>query len=278
MSSDVVRLYPAPSVELPLEGLYLAHDLQHLGTAMRPFVYSNFITSLDGRISQPDPTTGHRRVPPSIANAHDWRLYTELAAQADVVLTTARHLRAVAAGRHSNLLSLDSELIRWRRSRGLSERPVVAALSVALEIPARALREITAAPIVAITCDETSTEKAQALEAEGIEVVRAGAGPLLSGKAVVGTLAERGHRSIYSVAGPQVLHTLLQADVLDRLYLTIAQVLLGGEAFDTLTRGSILDPPRGFDLAELYLDRLAPTGLTQLLATFERATPALHAE
>jgi hypothetical protein len=48
----IVQLYPLPSQERPLKGTYLAHQLRQYSQASgKAFVYSNFITSLDGRIA-----------------------------------------------------------------------------------------------------------------------------------------------------------------------------------------------------------------------------------
>jgi len=270
MNDNVIRLYPPPAEEQLLEGLYLAQDLRLLGEKARPFVYTNFITSLDGRISEPD-LNSRRQVPAALANPHDWRLYMELAAQADVLLTTERHLRAVAAGRQGNLISLSREhpdLVAWRKKHGLPEQPTCAAISPSLAINAPALRECYSGPILVITGKTASAKDRSAFEAAGIEVICAGTSPRLSGTALIETLA--GYAHIYSIAGPQVLHTLLEADVLDRLYLTLTQVILGGEQYDTLTRGPAFNPPRGFKLHELYFDPHAPANAGQFFISFNR--------
>ena len=57
MKDDVIRLFPGPGQELPLQGLYLNHALRQKAESLgRPFVYANFVTSLDGRIAVPGPT------------------------------------------------------------------------------------------------------------------------------------------------------------------------------------------------------------------------------
>jgi len=74
---------------------------------------------------------------------------------------------------------------------------------------------------------------------------------------------------MYAIAGPSVFHTLLSARVVNRLYLTIAQQLLGGEDVDTLTRGTLLDPAQGMQLVSLYHDSHAPAGAGQLFGVFD---------
>ena len=48
---------------------------------------------LDGRIALPAAGRSSHQVPPAIANARDWRLFQELAAQADLLITSARYFR-----------------------------------------------------------------------------------------------------------------------------------------------------------------------------------------
>ena len=57
----VIQLYPHHAGHA-LEGLYLAHDLRRLA-ADRPFVYANFVASLDGRIAIADRAKGGLKVP-----------------------------------------------------------------------------------------------------------------------------------------------------------------------------------------------------------------------
>ena len=52
----IQQLYPIQNTDSALKGLYLSHDLRSLATAEKPFVYSNYVTSLDGRIAVPHPS------------------------------------------------------------------------------------------------------------------------------------------------------------------------------------------------------------------------------
>jgi len=272
MNDRVIRLYPPPAEEQSLEGLYLAQDLRLPAEEHRPFVYTNFVTSLDGHISEPSRTQG-RQVPKAIANSRDWRLYMELVAQADVLITTERQLRAMAAGRGQNFSLTNAEhadLIAWRREHKLPERPACAAISRALEIPIDTVLASYTGPILMLTSEGASRKQVSALEAVGIKVLFAGTQPRLTGTAIIKALTQQGYATIYSVAGPQVSHALLEADVLDRLYLTLTQVILGGEQYDTLTRGPAFNPPRGFKLHELYFDPHAQAKASQFFISFNR--------
>ena len=271
-SGTVLQILPRRRAGLALRGLYLAHALRAQGDPAQPFVYTNFIASLDGRISEVGPA-GRRRVPPATANARDWRLYLELLAQADVVLTTARHLRAVAAGRQPppGLREAAAEgLIEWRVAHGLTPEPAIAAVSEQLQIPVRDVLSRCNGPLHLLTHRGVADTRAQALEADGADVLRVGASPMLSAAEVLAGLTARGYRNVYSIAGPRVLHTLLAGGALDRLYLTIAQLILGGGG-DTLMPDDVLDTPAGFTLQAMYLDPHAPPGVGQMLMTLHNA-------
>ena len=100
-SSDgpILRLFPQPVQELPIEGAYLAHDLRaHARMSGVPYVYSNFVASVDGRIAVPRQDGGRLTVPKMIVNERDWRLFQELAAQADLIISSGRYLREWAEG------------------------------------------------------------------------------------------------------------------------------------------------------------------------------------
>lgn len=272
-TARVSRLFPRGE-DRPLGGLYLAHGLQERGTRGRPFVYTNFISSLDGRISWKNPQ-GFREVPPALSNPHDLRLFHELIAQADVVVTTSRHLFAVAAGRGGGMLTFGDaagELTEWRRARGLPPHPRIAAVSASLRLPERDRLPPELGEILVLYRGERDESERPATE--GYRLRACGAGPEIDGGALVDALDED-CRTVCSVAGPLVHSALLRAGRLDRLYLTIAQVLLAGDEFDTLTRGPHLDPASSFELAELWMDTAEPRGAGQLLAVFDRGKSEL---
>ena len=68
------------------------------------------------------------------------------------------------------------------------------------------------------------------------------------------------------------MHTLLEARVLRRLYLTTVLRVLGGKHYATMARGEQLDAPYDFELAALYLGEMGPDGVQQLLQVFDHRT------
>jgi riboflavin biosynthesis pyrimidine reductase len=238
------------------------------------FVYANFVASLDGRIATAAEPGGRLGVPAAIANPRDWRLYLELAAQADVLLVSGRYVRELAAGTAQAGFALGedapADLLAFRTRLGLSPRPAIAVLSASLDLPieplAAARRE---RPVLILTGGGADGARRRALEANGCEVVVAGQSRVQAAQ-LLPELAARGLRFVYAIAGPEVLRTLVVASRLDRLYLTTVFRLLGGDRFATLLTGERLPAPAAFRLREAYLDQDGAAAPAQLIQVFER--------
>ena len=274
MGLSISRLFPAQQRELALEGLYLEHELYSKGNPGKPFVYSNFITSLDGRIAIADEAHSTHVVPAASANSRDWRLYQELAGQADLLVTSGRYFRQSLLGEAQDELPLGSsqafdDIREWRAARGLAPQPDIAIMSSSLNIPLAALEPYRTRRIYVVTGEEAEPGRVADLQHNGITVICAGSGIKVNGRRMIDELAQHDYRSIYAIAGPAVFHTLLESHVVDRLYLTITQQILGGNSYDTLSRGSMLQPAEGMQLIELCHDPHAPDGAGQLFGVFE---------
>lgn len=273
---ELIQLYPLPSRTLPLTGAYLAHDLRQMSAASGgAYVYANFVTSLDGRIAAVDPYSGRMGVPKEIANERDWRLFQELAVQSDIVISSGRYLRDYASGKAQDILRVYDDprfvdLRDWRQTRGLSAQPALAVVSASLGFPIPAPLLAGGRQVIVFTTEQADRQRRRALEAQGVPVVMAGIDSVV-GDRLVRSMLDLGYRTIYSGAGPQVLHLLLTASVVDRLYLTLAQRLLGGEYFASLVEGARLTPAAGMRLYGMYFDPAGLDGLGQLFLTYDRA-------
>ena len=274
LQAGITRLYPLPTIDLPLAGLYLGQALRPRSGRGKPFVYSNFITSLDGRIAIAQEGRSTHQVPATIATPRDWRFYQELAGQADVLITSGRYFRQSEAREAPDQLPVSDhpdygDIREWRSRQGLAAQPDIAILSRSLAIPPESLGPYQDRRIIVFTGQRADADRMARLRDHGVDVVAAGQNSTVDGAELVARLAERGYTNLYAIAGPDVLHTLLRAKVLDRLYLTTTHQLLAGNDFDTLTRGASLDPVQGMRFIGLYLDRLAPAGASQWFCVFE---------
>jgi len=255
---SVLRLYPAPQEERSLEGLYLSLNLHRKAADGDVLIYSNYIASVDGRISLRDANSGQFIVPKAIANKRDWRLYQELAAQSDVMITSARYFRQLAKGQAQDLLPVGqgkdyADLLDWRREEEFTTQPAVAIVSNSLDIPVAALDMVHGRDIYVFTTEQADPAWETALKHHGAHVIHAGRSEGVDGGELKRQLAILGFRSAYMIAGPHVHGTLIRAGVLDRLFLTTHHTLLGGEEFHAILQGELARPVR-LELESLYLD------------------------
>lgn len=271
----LTRLFPLPAKEIPLQGAYLAHDLrQYAEKSGQPFIYANFVASIDGRIAVPRPSGDGLRVPEAIANERDWRLFQELAAQADIVISTGRYLREWAEGLAQEILQIDdprfADLRAWRERRGLPPLPDIAIISDSLRFPIPEVLTAGGRRAVVFTTADPEPGRVKEIETQAGQVFVAGKDSV-DGAIMVGQLKELGYQTVYSAAGPQVLHLLLAGGVLDRLYLTQAHRLLGGQPYATIVEGPVFDPPPDVTIHTVYLDPHGLDGVGQLFFSFDCA-------
>ena len=272
---NIWQLYPTPAREIALSGLYLNHDLRGQHEALgRPFVYTNYVTSIDGRIAIPRPTGQGMMVPQATSNDRDWRLFQELAVQADCIISSGRYLRDYVEGKAQEILRVYDEprfadLGRWRAARGLSRYPDLAVVSGSLDFPIPSFLTQEGRQVVVITHGAANRERVARLEDTGARVVVAGESEV-RGRTAIAALGELGYRTIYMATGPRVHHLLLADNALDRLYTTVAHRLLGGQPFSSLVEGDVLQPAIGLRLHQLYFDPHALDGLGQQFVCYAR--------
>lgn len=275
MNEPIMRLYPPPQHTRSLLGTYLADDLRQSAAADRQtYVYANFVTSLDGRIAVAD-ARGGLIVPSETANARDWRLFQELAVQADLIISSGRYLRDYAAGKAQEILRVYddpqfADLRDWRRAHDLTAQPALAIISNSLDFPIPPALTAGDRQVVVCTTDRADAARIREIEAHGVPVVVADSDQV-TGDWLVRAMADLGYHVIYSAAGPRVLHLLLVASVVDRLYLTLTPRLLAGAPFASILEGSRLDPAAGLRLHSAYLDPHGVAGLGQLFLAYDRA-------
>lgn len=234
----VIPLFPEPGPSQDLKGLYLETDLKESISRGKPYVFTNFVASLDGRIAVR--SGGNWKIPPQIKTAEDQCLYQELSAQADVILITARHARAIIKNDELQPFPYTGNtdqhyLSQWRLQHGRSAVPAIAVVCRNLNFSGVALCKKLGCPIYCITGSDATEDSIRRMQDEGVTVVVASETALVPGVNVVAALTDWGFELIYSVAGPVLMHALLQDKLLNRLYLTQVEVLVGGEDFVTFS-------------------------------------------
>lgn len=282
MAKTLYRLYPPPFETVSLKGLYLRLGLHRRGSTDKPFVYANFLTSLDGRIALED-GEGEPYLPKSLTTPDDFRLFLELECQSDCLITHGGYLRALADHRLGNILwigahDLGADLVDWRIRQGLPPQPDVVVASASLDFPMpESLRECGQRCLIA-TGEGADPVRVSDWRSRGYEVIFAGQGRLVEGDALTRCLGELGYRTLYLIAGPHMLDTMVRESRLSLLFQTITHQLMGGESFRTLVPGPELGLFGHLKLASLYYDPVAPHGAGQWFAQFECSAHESFAE
>ena len=270
MQENLLRLYPQSDENTVITGLYLAHQIHKLGTTEAPFVYANFLSSLDGRIALEDSDQGSSYIPKHLTTASDFRLFMELHAQADCLITHGGYMRALSEGRLGNILQIrDKDLVEWRRHNGLQPQPAVVIASASLNFPFHDSLHEHQQTVYIATGKDADPYRIRYWQDQGHSILVTGEDQMVHGAALVGELTRLGYKSIYIIAGPQMLDTVIREKQLSRLYLTITHQLIGGKDFRTLLTGSMLGSEGNLMLEALYYEPNSPSGSGQFFIQFD---------
>jgi riboflavin biosynthesis pyrimidine reductase len=242
--------------ETGLPTLDLPAGLARLHGGAIPFadasVYANFVATVDGVVAIPSVPRSNELVAGD--NDPDRCLMGLLRALADVVLVGAGVLRESpkSTWRAEQIYPPASDAYaELRASLGLPPAPEIAVLCgwghVDPEHP------VLRGRAVVLTSDRGASRLEDRLP-ETTEVVSLGRPLRFTGETIIDALRARGHRRILSEAGPHTFGTLLNADVVDELFLTTSPLLVGDAGPDSrlhLVESADLLPPVGGKLTSL---------------------------
>lgn len=247
------RLYPEPVAATSVEHQVAELDFVAMAGEERPYVVTNFALTLDGRA-----TLGGRSGP--IGSEIDTAMLVGLRTRADALLIGAGTMRAE---RYGSVVGDRAKQARRQRD-GLAPTPLVVLLSGRLELPWDA--PLFAEPDARVLI-WTSAEDDPPPTAASITVERhAGAVDLQA--ALRRLRSEHGVRALLCEGGPQVHAELIEAGLVDELFITRAP-RLGGGAGPTLVTG-LPEAERRLELAWLLLEE--ETG--ELFARYRLPRPA----
>ncbi|MBC6414438.1 MAG: dihydrofolate reductase family protein [Chromatiales bacterium] len=232
---NTIQLYPEHKEYPQLRGIYLEDPL--LSDNGAAIVYSNFLTSLDGRIAISK--NNRLTLPPQLTCDTDLRLFLELQAHADCLLIHGGYLRSLASGRLGDILRVGqpkkyADLADWRRQRGLSVQPLVVICSNTLDfvIPdGLDLQDVWIA-----TSRSGDAERIGMWKKRGYKVVFAGERRVEGGK-LTAQLIKHGYRRLYLCAGPELFESCLNDGCLSLHYMTISMQFIGQPEFLTMLCG-----------------------------------------
>jgi riboflavin biosynthesis pyrimidine reductase len=206
-----------------------------------PRVFANFVSTLDGVVAIPSIRNSNKLV--AGGSPSDRFVMGILRACADALVIGSGTLSAAPGSLWTPEQAYPdaaADFADLRRALGRTRPPEVVVLSasglVDTEHPA------LAAGAIVLTSDEGAARLDGRLPGAAT-AISLGPGPLLDLTEGMAAVHERGHRLVLSEGGPHVLGSLLDAGLVDELFLTVSPLLVGRVAGDprlALVEGSDL--------------------------------------
>lgn len=176
----------------------------------RPWVRTNFVSTLDGAATGTDGKSG------TLGGETDTRVFALLRSLADVIVVGA------GTARDEGYADFDVDT-KLRTRLELSPVPTMVLVSRSLGIPPALIRP----GIVVVTTADAEPEALATLR-ETVEVIAVGHGQI-DWTAVLAEFANRGWRRVLCEGGPSLHGELVTLDLVDELCLTIAPILAAGD-------------------------------------------------
>ena len=277
MSKKVVHLYPGSGESVPLRGLYLRPDLPVLDkieeNTSLPYIYANFLTSLDGRIALREEGKDYYQLPGQLKSDEDFMLFLELYARADCIITHGGYMRALNAGRLGNVLQLpessDTQYMHdWRQQQGLKKNPDVVIVSGSLDFPWHPSLDDSEQKVHIVTGGNAIQSNKQRWLDAGRQVHEMGNQQHVDVQQLLEYLMQQGYCSVYLVAGPDLLQELIEHDYVRSFYMTMSHQLLGGNDFKSVLSGNTLNASGRMTLENMYMDAENSNALGQWYIEF----------
>jgi len=226
VTARIDRLWPDPAD-------YLSDD--DLAAPLGPCVRMNFVASVDGAATRHGRSGG-------LSSAGDKRYFEVLRRVCDVVLVGAGTVRTEGYGP----MHVSEASAKWRVAQAMPQHPVFAIVSGGLDLdPASAIfTDAPVMPLLVTTAAASGMEKFAGIA----DILVAGDGPRIDSTVMIAGLRERGLTRILCEGGPTLFGSLLEADAVDELSLTVAPSLEGGDATRIATAPT---PPRNLALAQV---------------------------
>ncbi|GAB3616383.1 pyrimidine reductase family protein [Okibacterium endophyticum] len=193
----------------------------------------NFVSSADGAAT-------HNGLSGDLGSSADKRVFDLLRRLGDVVLVGAGTVRAEGYG----AMVLDERSVAWRQKRGLAPQPVFAIVTASGDLDPRS-SVFTEAPVRPVVVTTARVERLG--DFDGVADVLACGAETVDLDAMVAAFRERGLNQVHCEGGPTLFGSLLAADRVDELCLTLSPRLEGGGARRIVT--GELSQPRALELA-----------------------------
>ncbi len=215
-------------------------DVYALEERMKRHLRINFISSADGAVT----FSGHSG---ALGGPTDRLLLHVLRAMADVVVVGAGTVRAEGYGG----LGATDEDVAWRRENGLSDVPALAVVSNRLNLaPGSDVFRRRDGRTIVLTHEAAPADQVKALS-EVADVIPCGSTHVEVPRALA-ELEFRGYTQILSEGGPHLFGSMLAADLVDEVCLTISPKFVAGDADRIAASAAQLD--RDFQPGNVIVD------------------------
>jgi 5-amino-6-(5-phosphoribosylamino)uracil reductase len=216
----------------------------------RPFVFLNVASSIDGKI------TTSRREAFSLGSEEDRALMEELRARADAVLIG----RGTLVDEDPSLEITRPEVIAGRRARGAPEQPLGVLASASLDLSVAGSRFFASpTPRIVFTTPGADADRRRELESRARVVeVEGAAGGGLDVSAMLAAMPSLGIGRLLLEGGGRLNFSLLEADLVDEIHLTLCPMVIGGAQAPSSFEGPgfLRDAIRRLELRSLRVNAL----------------------
>jgi riboflavin-specific deaminase-like protein len=220
---DIVSVLPDLAGEL--DDIAIAdHYSSSLGS---PWLRVNFVSSIDGAATVKGKSGG-------LGGDADRRVFDLLRTLCDVVVVASGTVKAEGYG----AMLLDEPSVAARVAAGLGPQPTFAIVSGSLDLDPKS-DVFVKAPVRPIVFTTESAPSNEAL-AKVADIVVCGA-KTVDPATMVAALSERRLTRIHCEGGPSLFGSLLAADVVDELCLTVSPLLVGGDP-GRIAKGEVAEP------------------------------------
>jgi riboflavin-specific deaminase-like protein len=230
------QLFPEPRA-MELDELHA--DLVLQAGQDRAWVAIDMVASLDGAATLAGRTA-------ELGGEADHHVFTQLRATGDAILVGAGTVREENYGPAAGPASRQAD----RVARGLAPRPLLVIVSGSLDLDPghRAFSNPDHRPLV-VTTERASADRVDEL-ATVAEVLRLGE-EVVDLPALLEELHRRGLPRVLCEGGPRLNNALLDEDLVDEVFLTIAPCLVAGDA-PRIVDGPHELPGRGYHLVSVH--------------------------
>ncbi|MFH8366680.1 pyrimidine reductase family protein [Streptomyces sp. NPDC018031] len=241
------RLFPLPAGSAPAETEDREWSLEELADAYAyptgcpgGWLRANMVSALDG-------AAHHQGRSQPLSSAADMRIFGVLRGLADAVVVGAQTVRQEG---YRPARAREAFAAR-RAAAGQPPAPAIAVVSASLDLDFTApLFTEPLVPTLVLTGEQAPADRVAEARAAGAEVLVAGSGAMVEPAAVVAALAARGFTRLLTEGGPRLLGQFAAAGALDELCLSLAPLMVSGDAA-RITSGPVLVEPERFRLASV---------------------------